>query len=110
MTYQHLRIMYHAEAVMAAVILRFLSVHVCRRGFFSPGEENRLLFFFLCMHRKTYSPEIWEPCLAYILGCVCNDPEYETTYSGFFPFCIFTKDIFVGQQKIMYCFKDVSLL
>lgn len=35
------------------------------------------------MHRGGHPSEIWEPCLAYALGYVCNDPEYETTCDGF---------------------------
>lgn len=101
MRYQHLRIMlYHPEAMMAAVILSFLSVHVCRRGFFFflKGKKTDC-FFFLYMHRKIYSPEIWEPCLAYILGCVCNDPENVTTYNVFFLISVSSQEISLQGNK-----------
>lgn len=73
--------LYHGEAVMAAVIFT-VSPCIQKRMFF-PGEKNWLLFFHY-MHRKTYSLEISEPHLAYILKCVCNHPEYEATYNGGF--------------------------
>lgn len=54
--------MFHAEAVMAARILSFLSVHRSSSSARASQRKEIICFFFLCI----FIPLGWEPCLAYI--------------------------------------------
>lgn len=78
MRYKHLRIMFHAEAVMAARILSFLSVHMSSSACAFQGEKTELLFLPIYV----YCPKLGALSSLH-LGCVCNYTECETTYSEF---------------------------
>lgn len=61
MRYKHLRILFHAEAVMAAKILSFLSVPGSSSAHASQRKKMSC-FSFLYI----FIPLSWEPCLTYI--------------------------------------------
>lgn len=90
--YQYLKeLLYHARAVMIAVMLSFVST--CVQEDYLLQRKKSLIFLPIYAWRNC-----WELCLAYILGCICSDPEYETTCNGF-KLCAFTKGSFIGQQE-----------